>query len=155
MSDSRILDASAQGADIRSSKGSGRLKKAERLEPRYLQDSRIRQLVRKNKMLMFLALTAKCRIQESYLRICAGATDIRSCKGLRPSEKVSDGLGPARPDICRSCTGCIRPRSPAACSKNKMLMFFGLNGQMSDSRILPTHLRRSDRYPVLQRAQAV
>lgn len=41
-----------------------------------------------------------------------------------------------------------------ACSKNKMLMFFGLNGQMSDSRILPTHLRRSDRYPVLQRAQA-
>ena len=44
-------------------------------------------------MLMFLALTAKCRIQESYLRICAGATDIRSCKGLRPSEKVSDGLG--------------------------------------------------------------
>ena len=47
-----------------------------------------------------MALTAKCRIQESYLRICAGATDIRSCKGLRPSEKSF-----RRPEICakKSC----------------------------------------------------
>ena len=68
-------------------------------------------------------------------------------------KKVSDGLQHP-PEMCvLSAVGRILESD--ACSKNKMLMFFGLNGQMSDSRILPTHLRRSDRYPVLQRAQAV
>ena len=64
---------------------------------------------------------------EVYLRICAGATDIRSCKGLRPSEKVSDGLGPS-PDLRMS-----KILESDSIRKNKML-HLGLNGQMSDSK---------------------